>query len=94
MSTAVSTRDIFTCPGRAGPFFRLDLFHYVIMNVGIIVTLSQKCSGALYKKLCHKSATNTVGYGLVANSMPLDIKLHPVPTRVENSRLPHPTVIM
>jgi len=26
--------------------------------------------------------------------MPLDIKLHPVPTRVENYGLPHPTVIM
>ena len=34
-------------------------------------------------------------YGLVATPMPLDIKLHPVPTRVENSLcLPRPTVIM
>jgi len=32
--------------------------------------------------------------GLVATPMPLDIKLHPVPTRVENSGIPHPTVVM
>ena len=35
-----------------------------------------------------------IHYGLVATPMPLDIKLHPVPTRVENSSLPHPTVII
>ena len=30
-----------------------------------------------------------IHYGLVATPMPLDIKLHPVPTRVENSMAYH-----
>jgi len=30
-----------------------------------------------------------IHYGLVATPMPLDIKLHPVPTRVENSLVYH-----
>ena len=33
-----------------------------------------------------------IHYGLVATPMPLDIKLHPVPTRVENSLADHVTI--
>ena len=43
MSTAVISTAIFTCPGRAGPLFRLDPLFGIIP----VVTLFVVCAGAV-----------------------------------------------